>query len=583
MKTRFRLICLAMVLVLSSAVICFADFNTAVKSGDIVDLTVTSAPNRPCWWPANNTIPYIVSDFNKHSGWVGPYWTRTQVFDSHVGTHFDAPQHFIPPPGFDNNSYNPDIQKMLAEFESKYGKRSFSTTTNDKVAVVQFVGPLRVVDVTYLVGTVPKSKWPAGPNITVDDIKKHEAKYGPIKAGDVVAFMTKHDDKYYKRFPEGEKLAAAPLAGKSEGWATPTPETVFYLFDKGVKHLAIDAPSMGAVTAKEAIFTHWAGLGKEMIYTEFTCNLDKVPADGSAFFAMLPLKTVGSSGDIGRAIAIKGPLAKALIASAATGKVVDLTTPISPDLPSAWPFHFPLKVQVSTTWGPNGVYKSEFKTLDEHTGTHYDAPPHFIPPPGFKTADYLDKSVQEWTKKVEEKYGPTARSTEYNDKVPMEKFCGPLKVIDVGLMEGKAGPGKKPVIEVAQIKAFEAKFGPLKPGDVVMFRTGYDDAYYKPFPEGNRIVADVVSGKAMGWPAPSPDFVKYLADKGVKHLVGDTPSHGGEDWLPTHTVGLGRGMIYTEMVMNTAGLPNTGAFYIFLPPKTEGGSGMSGRAIALLP
>jgi len=170
-----------------------------------------------------------------------------------------------------------------------------------------------------------------------------------------------------------------------------------------------------------------------------------------------------------------------------------------------------------------------------------------------------------------------------NDKVPIEQFCGPLKVMDVGLMEGSAGPGKRPAIDVPQIKAFEAKYGPVKAGDIVMFRTGYDDEYYLPMPAGSRCVADVLAGKAEGWPSPSPDFVKYLADKGVKHLVGDTPSMGGEDWLPTHTVGLGRGMIYTEMVMNTAGLPNTGAFFIFLPPKTEGGSGMMGRAIAVLP
>ena len=67
-----------------------------------------------------------------------------------------------------------------------------ATICNDKVPVSQMVGPLRVVDVTHLVGTVPKAKWATlgGPDITVDDVKKYEAKYGPIKAGDVVAFMS---------------------------------------------------------------------------------------------------------------------------------------------------------------------------------------------------------------------------------------------------------------------------------------------------------------------------------------------------------------------------------------------------------
>ncbi|UCF85296.1 MAG: cyclase family protein, partial [Desulfobacteraceae bacterium] len=181
------------------------------------------------------------------------------------------------------------------------------------------------------------------------------------------------------------------------------------------------------------------------------------------------------------------------------------------------------------------------------------------------------------------KYGKTARSAVTNDKVPIEQFCGPLKVVDVGLMAGTAGPGKRPAIEVKHIKAFESAHGRIKAGDVVLLRTGYVDKYYKPFPEGNRCVADVLAGKAEGWPSPSPDCVKYLADKGVRSLVCDTPSMGGEDWLPTHTVGLGRGMIYTEMTMNTGGLPNTGAFFMFLPPKTEGGSGQMGRAIAIMP
>lgn len=583
MRKRFKLVLgLAAVLVLSSAAMSFAAFTTPMKSGDVVDLTVTNAMDKPCWWPFV-VVPYVVADYNKHDGWRGPYWTRVHVIDSHTGTHYDSPQHFIPPPGFDNNTYVPGTKEILAAYEAKYGERACTSICNEKVPIAQFVGPLRVVDVTHLVGTIPKDKWPYGPDITVEDIKKHEAKYGPIKAGDVVAFMSKHSDKYYKPFPEGNRCVYDPLTGKAEGWPTPTPECVNYLYEKGVKHLSTDGPSMGAVTGKEAIFTHWAGLGKEMIYTEYACNLDKVPADGSAFYAFLPLKTVGASGDIGRAIAIKGPVAKQLNASAVEGKVVDLTTPISPDLPCVWPGHFPLKIQVENIWGPGGPWKSEFKTIDEHVGTHYDAPTHFLPPPGFKTEDYLDKGVQEWTKKIEAKYGKTARSDVTNDKVPIEQFCGPLKVMDVGLMEGSAGPGKRPVIDVDQIKAFEAKHGPIQAGDVVLFRTGYDDKYYKPFPEGNRCVADVLAGKAEGWPSPSPDFVKALAEKGVKHLVGDTPSMGGEDWLPTHTVGLGRGMIYTEMVMNTGNLPNTGAFFIFLPPKTEGGSGEMGRAIALLP
>jgi kynurenine formamidase len=531
-----------------------------------------------------------VVDYNKWDGFRGPYWTRTHIIDSHTGTHYDSPQHFIPPPGFDNDTYTPFAKEMLAQYEAKYGPRATTEINNDKVPVNQMVGPLRVVDVTHLVGTVPKDQWLTygGPDITVADVQKHEAKYGPIKAGDIVVFMSKHDDKYYKTFAEmggSDTCVKAQIDGKAEGWPTPTPECVAYLFDKGVKCLGIDAPSMGdGPVGKKAIFTHWMGLGHEMIYIEYMCNVGAVPADGSAFLAWLPCKTVGASGDIGRAIAITGPIAKDLNAAAlAGGKVVDLTTPISPDLPGTWPGHFPMKVQIVNIWGPGGPWKSEFKIVDEHVGTHFDAPMHFIPLPGFKNSQYSSSFVRDLAKEYEAKYGPIARSTVTNDKVPVDQFCGPLKVVEVGQLEGTAGPGKSPVITMKEIQAFESQYGPIKAGDVVLFRSGYDDKYYS---QGDRCVKDALTGKAEGWPSPNVEAVKYLAEKGVRNVVTDGPSMGattGREAIMTHWMGLGKGMIYTEMVMNVGDLPNTGAFFIFCCPKTEGGSGMIGRAMAILP
>jgi kynurenine formamidase len=574
---------LAAIFVLTFSVVSFAQFNTAVKKGEVVDLSLPVAMDLPGWWPVGGTIPYVVADYNKWDGFRGPYWTRDHIFDSHTATHYDSPQHFIPSPGFDNDTYNDFVKGVLAEFESKYGPRATSEICNDKVPVTQFVGPLRVVDVTHLVGTTNKNQWPTtgAPDITVADVQKHEAKYGPIKAGEVVAFMSKWDKKYQK-LPAGEDYAFKPLTFKSEGWPTPTPECVFYLADKGVKTLVTDGASMGDVTGRKAILTHWAGLGREMIYVECAANLDKVPADGSAFFAFLPLKTEGASGDVGRAIAIVGSQAKPLIRSALAGKVIDQTTLLSPNWPASWPGHFPLKVVPTNIWGPGGPYKSEFKVIDEHPGTHFDSPTHFLPPPGFKISQYNGKWMQDRAANYEKKWGPIPHSTETADRVPIEQFCGPLKVVDVGLMEGTAGLGKKPSIGPDVVKAFEAKHGSLKPGDVVLLRTGYDDMCYKPLPEGNRCVQDVMDGKAEGWPSPSAELVDYLAKKGVMNMAADIPSMGGEDWYEVHVRGLGKGMIYVEMTMNSADLPNTGAFFIFLPPKMHG-SGFAGRAIAILP
>ena len=576
------ILALAAIMILAFAAVSFsAGFTAPIKKGEVVDLSLTVDMDLPGWWPFV-VVPYVVADYNKHDGWRGPYWTRTYIVDSHTGTHYDSPQHFIPPPGFDNDTYTPWTKEVLAEFEAKYGPRATTPICNDKVPVTQMVGPLKVVDVTHLVGSVPKAQWEShgGPDITVADVQKHEAKYGPIKAGDVVCFMAKWDKKYQK-LPAGADYALNPLTFKSEGWPTPTPECVIYLYEKGVRALGTDGASMGDVTGRKAIMTHWAGLGREMIYFECLANLDKVPAGGSAFFCFLPLKTEGASGDIGRAIAIVGPQAKALNQAAQAGNVKDMTTLLSPDWPASWPGHFPMKVVPTNIWGPKGPYKSEFKILDEHPGTHYDSPTHFVPPPGFKISQYSGKAMQERAAKYEAKWGKLPHSTESNEKVPIEQFCGPLKVVDVGLMEGTAGPGKRPSIGAEAVKAFEAKHGALKKGDIVLLRTGYDDKYYVPFAEGgSRCVQDVLDGKAEGWPSPSAELANYLAKKGVRNMVADIPSMGGEDWYEAHVVGLGQGMIYVEMVMNTADLPNTGAFFIYLSPKTIG-SGNAGRAIVL--
>jgi kynurenine formamidase len=270
---------LAALCVLVSFTLSSAAFVTPVKKGEVVDLSLTVSRDLPGWWPFV-VMPYQVADYNKHDGWMGPYWTRTHIIDSHTATHYDSPQHFIPPPGFDNDTYTAWTKDVLAEYEAKYGPRATTSICNDKVPITQFVGPLRVVDVTHLVGTVPKDQWAThgGPDITVADVQKHEAKYGPIKPGDMVCFMSKWDKKYQK-FPAGFDYALNPLTFKTDAWPTPTPECVIYLYEKGVRAVGTDGASMGDVVGKKAVFTHWAGLGKEMIYFECLANLGAAPED----------------------------------------------------------------------------------------------------------------------------------------------------------------------------------------------------------------------------------------------------------------------------------------------------------------
>jgi kynurenine formamidase len=75
---------------------------------------------------------------------------------------------------------------------------------------------------------------------------------------------------------------------------------------------------------------------------------------------------------------------------------------------------------------------------------------------------------------------------------------------------------------------------------VVLFRGDYSDTYYRPFPEGNRFIADILDGKAPGYPDPNPECMEYLGKKGVMALGTDSACMGPLPTLaePTHYAGL---------------------------------------------
>lgn len=268
-----------------------------------------------------------------------------------------------------------------------------------------------------------------------------------------------------------------------------------------------------------------------------------------------------------------GPLA-AMIAGS---ELVDLSVTLAEHLPAAWPAHMPFqrKVynwyaskggQVQPIHGFRGPYQTGWLTLDEHCGTHFDAPTHFIPPPdsGLPHANEL--------------------GLETGDKVALNRLMGPAAVIDVTELTGQGEGGVSPEITVDLVQRWEREHGDLQPGEIVLFRSDWDDRYL-PMPEGSGYVFDsFVLGKEPGWPTPGIPLLQYLLDKGVRTIGLDGVSVGAtHDGAPPHQFGLGRGMLYIELLSNLRRLPPRGAFFIFLPIKVEGSTGGPGRAIALVP
>ncbi|MGE3317256.1 MAG: cyclase family protein, partial [Planctomycetaceae bacterium] len=121
-------------------------------------------------------------------------------------------------------------------------------------------------------------------------------------------------------------------------------------------------------------------------------------------------------------------------------------------------------------------------------------------------------------------------------------------------------------------------------GDVVLFRSGYTDKYYKPLPEGRRLLAEPLEKKTPAWPDPDPDCMEYLASRGVMTIGIDSPTMGpiGDLGEPTHFAGLRHGMIWTEGATGLGALPATGAFYCTMGPKHKDAPYGEARSFAVV-
>lgn len=260
-------------------------------------------------------------------------------------------------------------------------------------------------------------------------------------------------------------------------------------------------------------------------------------------------------------------------------RIVDLTVLLSETLPAHWGSNPPfarwtnnwfevLENEFGTPATPSsGPYYSQRFVLDEHTGTQTDFPAHFVPPP--------DSGLPH--------AGPMGALT--GDKYPLERLMGPAAVIDVTDLRDAADPGFSAAITVERIQAWESEHGDIQPGEVVLFHSGYSDAYYQPLPAGERLTLHpLVLKTAPGWPAPTPEAVAYLWGRGVWHLGTDGASMGPvEGGQPTHLAGLRHGMSWEELLTNLGALPARGAYYIALPTKIADQSGGPARAVAFVP
>jgi len=190
--------------------------------------------------------------------------------------------------------------------------------------------------------------------------------------------------------------------------------------------------------------------------------------------------------------------------------------------------------------------------LGEHTGTHFDAPVHWI-----TGKDLPDNRC---------------------DTIPARRFVGPACVIDV-TQDVAIYPDF--LLTPERLLAWEADHGRIPAGAWVLLRTDWSKR------------SDPAEFLNIGEDGPhSPGFHKsaseFLARErdilgvGVETVGTDAGQAGGFDPpFPNHTIMHGAGKFGLASLKNLDKLPPTGAIVIAAPLKLVGGSGSPLRVLAL--
>jgi kynurenine formamidase len=259
---------------------------------------------------------------------------------------------------------------------------------------------------------------------------------------------------------------------------------------------------------------------------------------------------------------MSGDLLMQFAAAIADGKVkvVDLTQTLKPStpviqLPPPFAPSDPFSISVISNYDDRGPawYWNNLK-LGEHTGTHFDAPIHWV-----TGKDYSDGAT---------------------DTIPVKRLIAPAVVID---LSREAAADEKFVCEPAHIEAFEKQHGRIPDGAWVLMRTDWSK---------RSDPAEFLNVKEDGphVPGPSAACVKFLVEQrnvngwGVEAVGTD---HGQafafEPAFPAHNLMHGAGKLGLASLCNLDQLPPTGALLITPPLKIEKGSGSPLRVLALVP
>ena len=242
-------------------------------------------------------------------------------------------------------------------------------------------------------------------------------------------------------------------------------------------------------------------------------------------------------------------------------RVVDLTQVLSPDFPTlVLPPPFgqvrPFRLEPISRYdeaGP-GWYWNNF-SCGEHTGTHFDAPAHWI----------------------------TGRDLPGNtvDTLDVARLIAPAVVVDA---VAEVASDDDWLLTVDFLRAWEARHGRIPAGAWLAFRTDWSKRIADP----GRFLNLADDGSHT--PGPTRETVEWLIhERDVLGFAVETiNTDAGQSFrwplpYPCHTLMHGAGRYGLQCLCNLDALPATGALFVAAPLKIEGGSGSPLRVLALCP
>lgn len=234
--------------------------------------------------------------------------------------------------------------------------------------------------------------------------------------------------------------------------------------------------------------------------------------------------------------------------------VVDLTSPLSEETPiiqlppeRGQPWRFQREVISRYDSAGPVVYWNNLR-MSEHTGTHFDAPVHWLP------GRHLDDVSQ----------------------VPVRRLIAPAAVLDFSA-EAAAEPDF--LLQRDHVEKWQTEHGPLPHHGWLLYRTGWDARQGQPESFHN-------DGHS---PGVSPECARWLAEQtpiigiGVETVGTDAGQAGrfSDQPYPCHWHFHGANKYGLTQLRNLDRLPPQGAVVIAAPLPIVAGSGSPARVLAL--